>query len=213
MEDKELLENEELEQEEESTNEDEETTTEETPKETTPSFKGIVIKECKRIIAQYKKLMADSDDWKLKLGFEDNSKSEDECVNHIMNCLVSKRIYGGADELMYEYIHEYYVDSIKAGDNWSDRINNNRGQQQPKVELTEEQKAKLLKKAEEDFLREQTRKLEEEERKRVEKEKEKLRKQKEREAEKETQKIIEKHKAIEEAKANGGGEQMSIFDF
>ena len=193
----------------------EETTTEETPKQenTSPGFKEIVIKECKRIIAQYKKLMADSDDWKLKLGFEDNSKSEDECVNHIMNCLVAKRIYGGADEIMYEYIHEYYVDNIKAGDGWSDRINNNRGQQQPKVELTEEQKAKLLKKAEEDFLREQTRKLEEEERKRVEKEKEKLRKQKEREAEKETQKIIEKHKAIEEAKANGGGEQMSIFDF
>ena len=210
MEDKELLENEELEEQEEEL---EEITTEETPKETTPSFKDIVIKECKRIIAQYKKLMADSDDWKLKLGFEDNSKSEDECVNHIMNNLVAKRIYGGEDSLMYEYIHEYYVDNIKAKDNWSDRINNNRGQQQPKAELTEEQKAKLLKKAEEDFLREQTRKLEEEERKRVEKEKEKLRKQKEREAEKETQKIIEKHKAIEEAKANGGGEQMSIFDF
>lgn len=171
-----------------------------------PTFKEIVIKECKRIIAKYKEIMSTQNDIAFQNGINDPNKSEDECVNHIMNCLVSKRIYGGDDELMYEYIHEYYVDSIKAEDGWSDRINNNAGRGKPKAELTEEQKKKLIEKAEADFLEKQRVKLEEQEKKRLEKEKakEKARIQKEQEA---------KAKAKEEAKSSGGATQMSIFDF
>jgi hypothetical protein len=180
-----------------------------------PSFKEIVINECKRIITQYKELMKDKNDIPFIVGIDDANKNEDECVNYIMNNLVATRTIGGADSVMYPYIHDYYVDNLdksKVKDNWSNRINNNAAQSQPKVELSEKQKEKLLEKAKEQFIQEQKRKLEEEEKKRLEKEQKRLEKQKEREAEKEVQRAIEKQKAIEEAKKKGGAEQMSLFD-
>jgi len=182
----------------------------------TPGFKDIVITECKRIINQYKELMAKSDDWKLLEGFNNPNKNDDECVNHIMNNLTKKRIYGGADSLMYEYIHEYYVDDLKEEqlkDNWSSCMRPTSVPEKPKAELTEEQKQKLVKKAEEDFLKEQKRKLEQEEQERIKREKEQERIRKEKELEKKKAEEEKKAKALEEAKQSGAAEQMSIFDF
>jgi len=182
----------------------------------TPGFKDIVVTECKRIINQYKELMSKSDDWKLLEGFNNPNKNDDECVNHIMNNLTKKRIYGGADSLMYEYIHEYYVDDLKEEqlkDNWSSCMRPTSVPEKPKAELTEEQKQKLVKKAEEDFLKEQKRKLEQEEQERIKREKEQERIRKEKELEKKKAEEEKKAKALEEAKQSGAAEQMSIFDF
>ena len=42
-----------------------------------------------------------------------------------MNNLTKKRIYGGADSVMYEYIHEYYVDKFTdVKDEWSKFMRN-----------------------------------------------------------------------------------------
>ena len=182
----------------------------------TPGFKDIVITECKRIINQYKELMSKSDDWKLLEGFNNPNKNDDECVNHIMNNLTKKRIYGGADSLMYEYIHEYYVDDLKEEqlkDNWSSCMRPTSVPEKPKAELTEEQKQKLVKKAEEEFLKEQKRKLEQEEQERIKREKEQEKIRKEKELEKKKAEEEKKAKALEEAKQSGAAEQMSIFDF
>jgi len=182
----------------------------------TPGFKDIVITECKRIINQYKELMSKSDDWKLLEGFNNPNKNDDECVNHIMNNLTKKRIYGGADSLMYEYIHEYYVDDLKEEqlkDNWSSCMRPTSVPEKPKAKLTEEQKQKLIKKAEEDFLKEQKRKLEQEEQERIKREKEQEKIRKEKELEKKKAEEEKKAKALEEAKQSGAAEQMSIFDF
>lgn len=207
MEDDEILEEEQKEVKEEN----------ESKVNSTPGFKDIVITECKRIINQYKELMAKSDDWKLLEGFNNTNKNDDECVNHIMNNLTKKRIYGGADSLMYEYIHEYYVDDLKEEqlkDNWSSCMRPTTGvPEKPKAELTEEQKQKLIKKAEEDFLKEQKRKLEQEEQERIKREKEQERIRKEKELEKKKAEEEKKAKALEEAKQSGAAEQMSIFDF
>lgn len=207
MEDDEILEEEQEEVKEEN----------ESKANSTPGFKDIVITECKRVINQYKELMANSDDWKLLEGFNNPNKNDDECVNHIMNNLTKKRIYGGADSLMYEYIHEYYVDDLKEEqlkDNWSSCMRPTTGvPEKPKAELTEEQKQKLVKKAEEEFLKEQKRKLEQEEQERIKREKEQERIRKEKELEKKKAEEEKKAKALEEAKQSGAAEQMSIFDF
>lgn len=207
MEDDEILEEEQEEVKEEN----------ESKANSTPGFKDIVVTECKRIINQYKELMAKSDDWKLLEGFNNPNKNDDECVNHIMNNLTKKRIYGGADSLMYEYIHEYYVDDLKEEqlkDNWSSCMRPTTGvPEKPKAELTEEQKQKLIKKAEEDFIKEQKRKLEQEEQERIKREKEQERIRKEKELEKKKVEKEKKAKALEEAKQSGAAEQMSIFDF
>lgn len=206
MEDDEILEEEQEEVKEEN----------ESKENSTPGFKDIVVTECKRIINQYKELMQNSDDWKLLEGFNNPNKNDDECVNHIMNNLTKKRIYGGADSLMYEYIHEYYVDDLKEEqlkDNWSSCMRPTAVPEKPKAELTEEQKQKLVKKAEEEFLKEQKRKLEQEEQERIKREKEQERIRKEKELEKKKAEEEKKAKALEEAKQSGAAEQMSIFDF
>lgn len=106
------LENEELEDEEQ----------EETPSKETPSndFKNIVITECNRIIDQYIEICKSNNDEAFLKALDNQDKTKDNCVNHIMNNLTAKRIYGGADSLMYEFIHEYYVDNFtEVKDNWS----------------------------------------------------------------------------------------------
>lgn len=185
----------------------------------TPGFKDIVITECKRIINQYKELMSNSDDWKLLEGFNNPNKNDDECVNHIMNNLTKKRIYGGADSLMYEYIHEYYVDELKEEqlkDNWSSCLRPTGAPSTPgpkaqakedaKNKITEEQKQKFYEEALEQAKREAKIKAEEDFKKAEAKRKEKELEKKKAEEEK-------KAKALEEAKQSGAAEQMSIFDF
>lgn len=218
MEDKEILE-EDFSQYEETENEDEELEETET-KEEQPQQKDyltIVKETVTGVIEDYARLAKTANDEFFLIGYENTKKNVDECINYVMNNLTQKRIYGGRDSLMYPYIHDYYVDDIKEEllkDNWSSYLRNpNTSTPKPKVELTEEQKEKLMKKAEEEFIIDQKRILQEQEKKKIEKEKARLQKQKEREAEKEIQKAIEEQKAKEEAKKNGAGEQMSLFDF
>lgn len=107
------LENEEVEDEE---------TEEETPVANTPSndFKDIVIKECNRIIDSYIEICKGNNDTAFIEALNNPDKTKESCVNHIMNNLTKKRIYGGADSVMYEYIHEYYVDKFtEVKDDWS----------------------------------------------------------------------------------------------
>lgn len=174
------------------------------------SYKDQVIEFVKGLIAKYKAttIEKDNDPFVIK-GFNDTKKSEDECVNYVMNDLTSKRIMMGDDSIIYGLIHDYYVDSVTAGDNWSQYLNRGSATAAPKkeVKLTEEAKKKLQEKAEAEFLEEQKRKLEEAEKKRIEKEKEKERIRKEKEAE--AKKLAAEQKAQEEANKP---KQMSLFD-
>jgi len=174
------------------------------------SYKDQVIEFVKGLIAKYKAttIEKDNDPFVIK-GFNDSKKSEDECVNYVMNDLTSKRMMMGDDSIIYGLIHDYYVDSVQAGDNWSQYLNrgNNAAAPKKEVKLTEEAKKKLLEKAEAEFLEEQKRKLEEAEKKRIEKEKEKERIRKEKEAE--AKRLAAEKKAQEEANKP---KQMSLFD-
>lgn len=166
------------------------------------SYKEQVIDFVKSLIEKYKNMMIEKNDDQYFLANLDNEKkSEDECVNYVMNDLTSKRIMMGDDSIIYNLIHDYYVDSVQAGDNWSQYLGRgNNATPTPKKELTEEQKKKLQERAETEFLEEQKRKLEEAEKKRIEKEKEKERIRKEKEAQKKAQEEANKPK------------QMSLFD-
>ena len=68
--------------------------------------KHIIIETVKGIIQDYKELMKNSNDEMLLKGFADVSRSEEECINYVMNNLVKNNIYGGRDILMYPYIHD-----------------------------------------------------------------------------------------------------------
>lgn len=93
---------------------------EESKSTTANDFKDVVIKECERIIDQYIEICKSNNDTAFLEKLDDPDKEKKYCVNHIMNNLTQKRIYGGADSVMYEYIHEYYVDDFKeVKDNWS----------------------------------------------------------------------------------------------
>lgn len=187
--------------------------------------KHIVIETVKGIIQDYKELMKNSNDEMLLKGFADVSRSEEECVNYVMNNLVKNQIYGGRDSLMYPYIHDYYVDDLDAEqlkDNWSNQIRGggSSGQQvrvqkptqkdiieayealdnEKKNEIYQEQ----LKRAEEEAFKKAQAKIKEREEK--EKEKERLKKEKEAEA----KRLAAEKKAQEEANKP---KQMSLFDF
>ena len=193
----------------------------------TPDFKKMVIDTVKGIIADYKELMKNSEDEILLKGFEDEARSEEECVNYIMNHLVKENIFCGKDSLMYPYIHDYYVDDLDKTlllDNWSSQIRGmgGSGQQQVRVQkptqkdileaydaLDNEKKNEIyqeqLKRAEEEAFKKAQAKIKAEEEKA--KEKAKLK------AEAEKKKKEEEKKAKEEALKNGAAEQMSLFDF
>lgn len=101
---------------------EEDTEEETTPAASTPSndLKDIVVKECTRIIDQYIDICKGNNDTAFIEALDNPDKTKENCVNHIMNNLTSKRIYGGADSLMYEFIHEYYVDKFtEVKDDWS----------------------------------------------------------------------------------------------
>ena len=188
-------------------------------------IKKTVIDTVKGIIADYKELMKSSKDEILLKGFEDETRSEEECVNYVMNNLVKKRIFGGRDSLMYPYIHDYYVDDLDKSlllDNWSSQMGGGSGQQQVRVQkptqkdileaydaLDNEKKNEIyhkqLKRAEEEAFKKAQAKIKAEEEKA--KEKAKLK------AEAEKKKKEEEKKAKEEALKNGAAEQMSLFDF
>jgi hypothetical protein len=189
-------------------------------------YKKIVVDTVKGIIADYKELMKDSKDEILLKGFADESRSEDECVNYVMNNLVEKRIYGGRDSLMYPYIHDYYVDDLDKKlllDNWSSQMGGG-GNSQPQVRvqkptqkdimeaydaLDNEKKNEIyqeqLKRAEEEAYKKAQAKIKADEEKA--KEKAKLK------AEAEKKKKEEEKKAQEEALKSGASKQMSLFDF
>lgn len=161
---------------------------EEKPQNTLNDFKNICITECKRIIEKYIELEKEKKtDAMFLIGVDDDKKNIEQCVNYVMNQLVSTGVYGGDDSLMYPYIHDYYVDDIKEKDlkdNWSSRIRT----VQAKVELSDEEKQEAIKKAKEQFIVEQKRKLAEAEKKRLEKEQLKaLKKKAEEEAKKKEQ--------------------------
>lgn len=188
-------------------------------------IKKIIIETVKGIIQEYKELMKNSNDEMLLKGFADASRSEEECVNYVMNNLVKNNIYGGRDSLMYPYIHDYYVDDLdikQLSNNWSSQIRSggsSSGQQvrvqkptekdimaaydalgnDKKNEIYQEQ----LKKAEEEAFKKAQAKIKEREEK--EKEKERIRKEKEAEA----KKLAAEKKAQEEANKP---KQMSLFD-
>lgn len=198
---------------------------------TNPEPKQIIIETTKGIIADYKELMKNSNDEMLLKGFADISKSEDECVNYIMNNLVKNRVYGGRDSLMFPYIHDYYVDDLEESllvDNWSNQITAGGGSsgQQVRVKkptekdiieaydaLGNDKKNEIyqeqLKRAEEEAYKKAQAKIKE----REEKEKEKERLKKEKEAEQKKAAAEKKAQEIEEAKKNGAATQMSLFDF
>lgn len=190
-------------------------------------FKKMVIDTVKGIIADYKELMKNSEDEILLKGFEDETRSEEECVNYVMNHLVKENIFCGKDSLMYPYIHDYYVDDLDKSlllDNWSSQIRGmgGSGQQQVRVQkptqkdileaydaLDNEKKNEIyqeqLKRAEEEAFKKAQAKIKAEEEKA--KEKAKLK------AEAEKKKKEEEKKVKEEALKNGAAEQMSLFDF
>lgn len=115
---KEKEELEELEEEEVETEQSEESNS-----TTSNDFKNVVIKECERIIDQYIEICKVNNDTPFIEALDNPDKEKKYCVNHIMNNLTKKRIYGGADSVMYEYIHEYYVDDFKeVKDNWSNFV-------------------------------------------------------------------------------------------
>lgn len=166
--------------------------------------KKIVIDEITRIINDYKQIeIAKNEDKPLLEAFE-KKKDIDliNCINHVENKLVEKRICGGADSIMYEYIHEYYVDNFEiVEDKWSNYIKppvymntEQQAKKEAKETITEEQKQKFYEEALEEAKREAKRKAEES-----------LRKAEEKKKAKEEEK---KRKAIEEANKPLGG----LFD-
>ena len=214
---------EELEEEMEEENENESGNEAPAPSQNSP--KDIVIKECTRIIEQYIDLAKANNDEYFVNALSNPEKTTESCINHIMNSLTQKRIYGGADSLMYEYIHEYYVDNFtEVKDEWTSKLASG-GSIASEKKLSDKEIAKKYKAlSEEDrkkIYEEQYKKAEDAARIKAQealKAKEEKRKAKEKElaekkkAEELARKEAEK-KAKEEALKNGAGEQTSLFDF
>lgn len=135
------------------------------------SYQKIVIDETTRIINDYKKNQIEKNEDKVLLDAFEKKKDIDiiNVINHVMNKLVEKRICGGADSLMYEYIHEYYVDKFEiVEDKWSSFMKpvnymtpEQEVQKETKDSITEEQKQKFYDEALEEAKKEAKRKAEE----------------------------------------------------
>ena len=177
-------------------------------------FQKLVKKTCTRFHNNYveslKKLGTDQ---AFINSLSKEGKTLDSCINHIMNKLTEKRIYAGEDSVMYEYIHEYYVDDFTdVADKWSNHIRANAATPAPQpVELTEEQKAEAIERATKRFEEEQIRKLEEEKRKAEEKEAQRKAKEEEKRKAKEEAERIKREAEKEAAKKAGAFEQISLF--
>ena len=144
--------------------------------------------------------------------YNNPDKNINDCCNYILNQVQKSGCNGFADEEIYKMARDYYVDDISKDDckavSGSVVVNH-------QVELTEEEKEKArieaIKRFEEECLQEERRKRDAEAKAQAKaeaKEQEKIRKAEEK------KKLEEEKKAqeIEKAKANGGGEQMSLFD-
>jgi len=182
-------------------------------------IKKIVVDTVKGIIQDYKELMKNSNDEMLLKGFADVSRSEEECINYVMNNLVKNNIYGGRDSLMYPYIHDYYVDDLdieQLKDNWSSQIRGGGSSsgQQVRVQKPTEKDIMAAYDAlgndkKNEIYQEQLKRAEEEAFKKAQaKIKEREEKKKEKEAE--AKKLAAEKKAQEEANKP---KQMSLFDF
>lgn len=201
--------------------EEEEVETEEVEQATSNDFKDVVIKECERIIDQYIEICKTNNDTPFIEALDNPDKEKKYCVNHIMNNLTKKRIYGGADSVMYEYIHEYYVDDFKeVKDYWSNLMRSpSGGSTTPKkakptlkdIEegynaLSNEEKNRIyleqLAKYEEEAKKKALEKIKADEAKKKEKEKELAAKKK---AEEQAKKEAEKKRKEEEANEPLGG--------
>ena len=190
-------------------------------------FKKMVIDTVKGIIADYKELMKNSEDEILLKGFEDETRSEEECVNYIMNNLVKENIFCGKDSLMYPYIHDYYVDDLDKTlllDNWSSQIRGMGGSGQQQVRVQKPTQKDILEaydaldnKKKNEIYQEQLKRAEEEAFKKaqakIKADEEKAKEKAKLKAEAEKKKKEEEKKAKEEALKNGAAEQMSLFDF
>ncbi len=180
--------------------------------------KYIIIETVKGVIQDYKELMKNSNDEMLLKGFADESKSEEECINYVMNNLVKNNIYGGRDSLMYPYIHDYYVDDLdieQLKDNWSNQIRgggSSSGQQvrvqKPTQKDIMEAYDALGNDKKNEIYQEQLKRAEEEAFKKA-KAKIKEREEKKKEKEAEAKRIAAEKKAQEEANKP---KQMSLFD-
>ena len=180
-------------------------------------MKDIVIKECTRIINQYIEICKKNNDEPFIKALSNKEKTTESCVNHIMNNLVKRQIFGGEDSLMYEYIHEYYVDSFTDVKNeWTDKMRKGKTEvREPSKEeilkmydsISDEEKKTLyenqLKIAAEEAREKALEKLRLEEEKKRKKEEAKLKKEQERK---------EKELAEKKAKEPKGCVQMSLFD-
>ena len=136
-----------------------------------------------------------------------------ECCNYIINCVKESKRQGFADAEIYKMARDYYVDDIdpeKCKDSGRGTVVVNHA-----IELTEQEKEKArieaIKKLEEEILQEE-RKKREAEQKALAKEEEKKRKQEENRIKKEEEKKAKEEIEKAQAKANGGAEQMSLFD-
>lgn len=186
------------------------------PNTQTSDFKKIVIDTTTGIIERYiADVKAKGTDTFFIEKLEVPNKTTESCINHIMNNLAEKRIYGGDDALMHEYIHEYYVDDFnEVDDKWSNMIRaaglttTSSPKEMSKEDiakaydtLSNEEKNNIyleqLEKAKNDAYKKAQEKLKADELKRKEKEK---------------QRLEEEKKAKEEAIKKGAAEQMSLFD-
>ena len=185
-------------------------------------FKSVVTKECERIINNYVEICRQNNDEAFLKALDNPDKTKAYCINHIMNNITSKRIYGGDDSLMYEYIHEYYVDKFtEVKDNWSKfmRVPSSGGSTTKKAAkptlkdieegynaLSNEEKNRIyleqLAKYEEEAKKKALEKIKADEAKRKEKEKELAAKKK---AEEQAKKEAEKKRKEEEANEPLGG--------
>ena len=158
-----------------------------------------------------------STDEAFKIQYENPKKNISDCCNYIINQVKATGRNGFADEEIYKMARDYYVDEINEKDLVKTRatviVNHT-------IELTEEEKNKArveaMKKLEEEILQEERKKREAEakaqakaEEKARKKEEERIRKDEEKKKQEEEKKAQE----LANAKANGGGEQMSLFDF
>lgn len=188
------------------------------------SFKEIAITEMTRIVKVYREKMFESGDTALIDGM--NKKTDiNNVVNHIMNNLTAKRIWGGSDESVYEYIHEYYVDKFDVvEDNWSSFLRpvadnfvkpknaKQKARTEEREKITDEMRTQFyeeaLKNAQEAARLKAEAKVKADEEKRKAKEKAQKEAEKaKKEAEKEEK---AKLKALEESKKP---KQISLFDF
>lgn len=185
-------------------------------------FKSVVTKECERIINNYVEICRQNNDEAFLKALDNPDKTKEYCINHIMNNITSKRIYGGDCSLMYEYIHEYYVDKFtEVKDNWSKfmRTPSSGGSTTKKAAkptlkdieegynaLSNEEKNRIyleqLAKYEEEAKKKALEKIKADEAKRKEKEKELAAKKK---AEEQAKKEAEKKRKEEEANEPLGG--------